>query len=97
MTEKDKIKLYEQDGIVGAYYALNRKLNEISGLLNNVDLSELDLTDKDDKTMERVMKFFSSIGDINESLKKLKIDNNLSGDEEKDKARQKPLIEQLVK
>jgi len=44
MTDKEKLKLYESDGIVGSYYALNR-----------------------------------------------------SGDEEKDKARRKPLIEELVR
>lgn len=96
MTDKDKIKLYEQDGIVGAYYALNRKLNEITELLNGTDLSRLDLADKDDGTMERVMKFFNSVGDINDVMKKLKIDNALSGDESKDKARRKPLIEELL-
>jgi len=47
--------------------------------------------------MERVMKFFNSVGDINDVMKKLKIDNALTGDEEKDKSRSKPLIEQLVK
>ena len=97
MTDKDKIKLYEQDGIVGAYYALNRKLNEITNMLNRTDLSRLDLADKDDGTMERVMKFFNSVGDINDVMKKLKLDNALTGDEEKDKSRQKPLIEQLVR
>lgn len=97
MTDKEKLRLYEQDGIVGAYYALNRKLNEITELLNATDMSSIDMTDKDDKTMERVMKFFGSIGDINDAMKKLKLDNALTGDEDKDKARNKPLIEQLVK
>jgi hypothetical protein len=97
MTDKDKIKLYEEDGIVGAYYALNRKLNEITILLNHKDLTQLDLADKDDGTMERVMKFFNSVGDLNDVMKKLKLDNNLSGDEDKDKSVRKPLIESLVK
>jgi hypothetical protein len=30
-------------------------------------------------------------------MKKLRMDNQLSGDEEKDKARRKPLIEELVR
>lgn len=94
---EDKIKLYESDGIVGAYYALNRKLNEITELLNNSDISRLDLSDKDDGSWERVMKSFNSVGDINEVMKKLRMDNQLSGDEEKDKARRKPLIEELVR
>jgi hypothetical protein len=43
------------------------------------------------------MKLFNSVGDINEVMKKLRMDNLLSGDEEKDKARRKPLIEELVR
>lgn len=97
MTNDEKIELYESDGIVAAYYALNRKLNEITNLLNNNDLSKLDLSDRDDGSWERVMKLFNSVGDINEVLKKLRMDNQLSGDEDKDKSRRKPLIEQLVR
>lgn len=97
MKLEDKIKVYESDGILGAYYSLNRKLNEITTLLNNNDLSKLDLSDKDDGSWERVMKLFNSVGDINDVMKKLKIDNQLSGDEEKDRARRKPLIEELVR
>jgi hypothetical protein len=97
MTDKEKIKLYEEDGIVGAYYALNRKLNEITGLLNNNDLTRLDLADRQDSSWERVLKLFASVGEINDVMKKLKLDNSLTGDEEKDKSRKKPLIEELVR
>jgi hypothetical protein len=97
MTDKEKIKLYEEDGIVGAYYALNRKLNEITALLNRSDLTKIDLADKGDSSWDRVLKLFTSVGEINEVMKKLKLDNLLTGDEEKDKARRKPLIEELVR
>jgi len=97
MKLEDRIKLYESDGIVGAYYALNRKLNEITGLLNNNDLTRLDLADRNDGSWERVIKLFNSVGEINDVMKKLRMDNLLSGDEEKDKARRKPLIEELVR
>lgn len=97
MTDKEKLKLYEEDGIVGAYYALNRKLNEITMLLNNSDLTKLDLADRQDSSWERVLKLFNSVGEINDVMKKLKLDNSLTGDEEKDKSRKKPLIEELVR
>lgn len=90
-----KIELYEADGIVGAYYSLNRKLNEITELLNKTDLAKLDLSDKDDGSWERVMKLFNNVGEINDVMKKLRMDNALSGDEDKDKARRKPIIEEL--
>jgi len=60
-------------------------------------LSQLDLADRNDGSWERVLKLFGSVGEINDVMKKLKIDNQLSGDEEKDKARRKPLIEELVR
>lgn len=94
---EDRISLYESDGIVGAYYALNRKLNEITRLLNNSDLTSLDLADRTDSSWERVLKLFASVGEINDVMKKLKLDNSLSGDEEKDRSNRKPLIEQLVR
>jgi len=97
MTDKEKIKLYEEDGIVGAYYSLNRKLNEITALLNRSDLTKIDLADKGGSSWDRVLKLFTSVGEINEVMKKLKLDNLLTGDEEKDKARRKPLIEELVR
>jgi len=95
MSIEEKLKLYEEDGIVGAYYSLNRKLNEITGLLNNNDLTKLDLADKNDGSWERVLKLFNSVGEINDVMKKLRMDNQLSGDEEKDKSRRKPIIEEL--
>jgi hypothetical protein len=55
------------------------------------------MSNKDDGTLERVMKFFNSVGDIKDAMKKLKIDNALTGDEDKDRAKRKPLIEELVK
>jgi hypothetical protein len=94
---KKELELYRSDGVVGAYYAINRKLNEITILLNSKDLTQLDLSDRDDGSWERVLKLFNSIGDINEVMKKLRIDNQLSGDEDKDKSRRKPLIEELVR
>ncbi len=60
-------------------------------------MSQLDLADRNDGSWERVLKLFGSVGEINDVMKKLKIDNQLSGDEEKDKARRKPLIEELVR
>ena len=95
MKPEDKIKLYEDDGIVGSYYALNRKLNEITILLNKTDLTDIDLGDKDNGSWERVLKLFNSVGEINDVLKKLRMDNLLTGDEEKDKSRRKPIIEEL--
>jgi hypothetical protein len=55
------------------------------------------LADRQDSSWERVLKLFNSVGEINDVMKKLKLDNSLTGDEEKDKSRKKPLIEELVR
>ena len=49
-----KIKFYEQNGAAKLYYALQRKMNEIADMLNNVKLSGIALDDKNDKTFERL-------------------------------------------
>jgi len=37
MTDKEKLKLYESDGIVGSYYALNRRRRKRQGSKEAVD------------------------------------------------------------
>ncbi len=87
---------YTKDGIVGAYYELNRKINEINNLLHRTDLSTIDMGARDDASFERMMKLFVSIGEISDTMKKLKQDHNLSGDEEIDSKRVMPFMEKMA-
>lgn len=87
---------YIKDGIVGAYYELNRKINEINNLLSRTDLSNIDMAARDDASFERMMKLFVSIGEISDTMKKLKQDHNLSGEEEVDSKRVMPFMEKMA-
>ena len=48
-----ELELYRQDGIVGMYYALNKKLNELTKAIDSADIN---FADKDDKSFDRLMK-----------------------------------------
>lgn len=102
MTDKERIQQLEQellsyksDGMYALYFALNRKLNELSFSLNNFTL---DLT-SDDRTFDRFQKLTTNIKDMVESANWLR-NNYLKMSEEESKDAEKkgiPLIEQLAK
>jgi hypothetical protein len=61
MTDAEKIKeletrlkMYENSGAAKLFYALNRKQSELADLLNKQSLANLDISDKNDKTFERL-------------------------------------------
>ena len=45
-TLEQELEFYRQDGIVGLYYSLNKKLNEFS---RAIDSSTIDFSSRDDK------------------------------------------------
>lgn len=65
MTDTEKLLLYETDGINSSYFAIQRKLNEMAGSVNDL---ELDFT-ADDKTFERVIKYMMEVKGICENFK----------------------------
>ena len=55
LEEAEKLlSYYEGDGIAKLFYSLNRKSGEIADLLNKINLSQIKLEDKDNKTFERM-------------------------------------------
>lgn len=90
-----ELELYRQDGIVGLYYSLNKKLNELS---RAIDTASIDFSSRDDKSFERLMKAMVESKLIAENMKWLRTEFALTGDEEKDKnTTRRPLIEELAK
>jgi hypothetical protein len=86
---------YKQDGMFGLYFALNRKVNELSASLNSI---KLDLT-ADDKTFDRFQKLSTNLKDMVQTVDWLRI-NYLKVDEKEAKEAEKkgvPLIEHLIK
>jgi len=98
MSELESIKaelnLYKQDGMYALFFALNRKINELSASLNSITLD----LNGDDKTFERFQKLTSSLKDMVDSVNWLRV-NYLKMDEMEAKEAEKkgvPLIEQLI-
>jgi len=95
MTPQEELKLYKQDGMFGMYFALNRKMNELSNSLNGVTI---DLAN-DDKVFDRFQKLTSGLKELVQTVDWLRI-NYLKMDEEEAKEAEKkgiPLVEQLAK
>lgn len=65
------IKLYEQNGGANLFYALNRKMNEMAGMLNKTNITHLDLTDAKDKTFERLKVIWNDAASIATAVKTL--------------------------
>jgi hypothetical protein len=88
-----ELELYRQDGIVGMYYSLNKKLNQLA---QAIDSATIDFSSRDDKSFERLMKAMVESKLIAENMKWLRTEFALTGDEEKDKnSNRRPLIEEL--
>ena len=68
-----KLAFYENDGIGKLYHALNRKANEMADLLNNNDLTKVQMEEPKDKTFERLQKIWSDAEGVSNAIKSLGI------------------------
>ncbi len=68
------------------YYSLNRNMSDISDMLDNINFSNINLENKDDKTMERLKMLWASVKPLAETLNILEISTKISGNEETDTA-----------
>jgi hypothetical protein len=104
MASKDLKKLMElvpdifkKDNILETYFLLEEKLSQYNGLMGSVDVSDLALYNKDDKTFERMDKLLVTIQSISDLMTKIKKDHNLTGDRDTDKKSRIPLFEQMIR
>lgn len=93
---EDKLSLYEQDGGAKLYYSLQRKMNEIADILNNIKLSSLALDDKNDKTFERLKVLWTDSKVISEAAKVLGEQAGVTGDEKKDVNKKGAFLDKFV-
>lgn len=90
------LKKYEEDGPAKLYYAMRRKSWESAELLNGVDLSNIDLEDKDNKKFDRVLKILADSTKVAESCKILEGLAGITGNEQMDVKRLKPITPQMI-
>lgn len=87
---------YEENGPAKLYYSLSRKSWEMANLLNSIDLSGVDLEDKDNKKFERLLKIMADATKVAEACKVLEGIAGITGNEGKDVIRPKAVSPQLV-
>lgn len=78
------IRRYESNSPMKAVYAINRKVSEMADLLNTHNLSEMRLSDKDDKTFDRIRVVGKDIHEWAMALKELTKATGATGKEESD-------------
>ena len=88
-SEKEK---YE-NGDAKLYYALQRKMTEISLSLNAIRLNEVDMASKSDATFDRAFKLLEKCETISTSAASLGIIAGVTGDEQKDTKKQKTFLD----
>ena len=80
LTPQQELALYKEDGMFSLYFALNRKINEISRSLNDTTLSLA----SEDRSFDRFIKLTSSLKDIVDAVNSIRI-NYLKMDEKQKK------------
>jgi len=66
------------------YYSLNRNMSDISDMLDKIKFADINLENKDDKTMERLKMLWASVKPLAETLNILEQSAKISGDEQVD-------------
>ena len=90
-----KIEYYEQNGAAKLYYALNRKMNEMAGMLNKYNLETLDVDDGKSKTFDRLKVIWNDAAGISQGVDALGKLAKVTGNEEEDVSR-KPFVETIA-
>lgn len=92
---KSKVLAYEQNGGAKAAYAINRKLNELSDMLNRTNVADIDIADAKDKSFERLKAAWGEMASLGDAYKTLALSAGVTGDESKDISR-KPFVDTIA-
>jgi len=91
---KKRLTQYETNGVAKLFYSLNRKANEMADLLNKVNLANIALDDKNDKTFERLKIVWNDAASIATAVKALGETAGITNDEISDTT--KPVFKKIT-
>lgn len=66
------------------YYSLNNNMSDIADMLDKIKFTEINLENKDDRTMERVKMLWASVKPLAETLNILETTAKITGNEKDD-------------
>jgi len=95
LTDTEKVKLYEQNGIAKLYYSLNRKANEMGDLMNKHNLGTMTIDDPKDKTFDRLKVIWNDATSLATAVTELGKIAKITGNEEED-INNKPFVETIA-
>lgn len=95
LTDAEKVRLYEQNGIAKLYYSLNRKANEMGDLMNKHNLGTMTIDDPKDKTFDRLKVIWNDATSLATAVTDLGKIAKITGNEEEDVSN-KPFVDTIA-
>lgn len=95
LTDNEKVRLYEQNGIAKLYYSLNRKANEMGDLMNKHNLGTMIIDDPKDKTFDRLKVIWNDATSLATAVTELGKIAKITGNEEED-INKKPFVDTIA-
>lgn len=91
-----KLDSFELQGKAKLYYSLNRNMSDLSDLLDNIELKNVNMDDPKDKTMERLKLIWASVNPLVSTISLLGESSGITGDEKKDTAKKGSFLDKAV-
>ena len=84
VSELENEKSVYENGDAKLYYSVQRKMSELSKMLNSNNLVNIDMASKSDATFDRVFKMLEKCDILSKTAESLGTIAGVTGDEEKD-------------
>ena len=93
---EDRLKKFEADTTVNKFYkGVKKQVDNISVLFNSIEVTEVDLKDKDDKFFDRYFKYLEKADSISEGL--IKMQNRVAPtNEDEIQIREGAVVEEFI-
>ncbi len=91
-----KLDSLDLQGKAKLYYSLNRNMSDLSDLLDNIELKNVNMDDPKDKTMERLKLIWASVSPLVSTISLLGESSGITGDEKKDTSKKGSFLDKAV-
>jgi len=91
-----KFESLDLQGKAKLYYSLNRNMSDLSDMLDNIELKNIDIEDPKSKGMERLKMIWASVKPLVETISLLGESSGITGDEKKDTAKKGSFLDKVI-
>lgn len=93
---QSKLDSLDLQGKAKLYYSLNRNMSDLSDLLDNIELKNVNMDDPKDKTMERLKLIWASVSPLVATISLLGESSGITGDEKKDTTKKGSFLDKVI-